>query len=205
MSSLLSEQKTPLVPPTTYIPIWVPVNSPAEKIARAMEELKDVVASIGDCEASKSETSGKDIDSNGKKIDDVVVAAKLAISKPLLDAATGLTPGMKKMKVDNMPSSEEGELPKPRRERKKSKSKSGEIEKVTDGTVPVEKIVAKPEEKSVTANVVDEKTKATKLSAEKNKEDGRKDEVANKPKDASLDSLKDSQEVRIKAYCERRF
>ena len=99
-----------------------------------------------------------------------------------------------------MPSSEdeEGELPKPKRERKKSKSKSGEIEKVTDGTVPVEKIVAKPEERSVTANVVDEKTKATKLSAEKNREDGRKDEVANKPKDASLDSLKTLKKSELK-------
>ena len=56
MSSLLSEQKTPLVPPTTYIPIWVPVNSPAEKIARAKEELNT--------------------DSNVNKIDDVVTAAK---------------------------------------------------------------------------------------------------------------------------------
>ena len=33
---------------------------------------------------------------------------------------------------------------------------------------------------------MDEYTKATKLSAEKNKEDGKKDEVANKPKDASF-------------------
>ena len=198
MSSLLSEQKTPLVPPTTYIPIWVPVNSPAEKIARAKEELKDVGASG---EASQSETSGKDTDSNGKKVDDEITADKLVASKPLLDAASGLTPGMKKMKVDNRPSSEdgEGELPKPKRERKKSKSKSGEIEKVADGTVTVEKIVAKPEEeKSVAAKSVDEKTKATKLSADKNKEDGNKDEVAIKPKDASLDPPKTPKKPEVK-------
>ena len=188
VSSLLSEQKTPLVPPTTYIPIWVPVNSPAEKIARAKEELKDVGAS-GDYEASKSETSGKDTDSNGKTIDDVVIAAKLTASKPILDTATGLTPGMKKMKVDNRPSSEdgEGELPKPKRERKKSKSKSGESEKPTDGTMP-EKNVAKPEEeKSVASKSVDENTKPC---AEKIKDDVKKDEVASKPKDASLDPPK---------------
>ena len=120
VSRLLSEQKTPLVPPTTYIPIWVSMN-PAEKIDKAKEELKDVGASG---EASQSETSGKDTDSNGKTIDDVVIAAKLTASKPLLDTVTGLTPGMKKMKVHNRPSSEDGEreLPKPERERKKSKS-----------------------------------------------------------------------------------
>ena len=59
---LLDEQKKHLEPPSTYIPIWVPVPSPAEKIARAKEEVgmkKD---------ESKSETSGKDTDSNGKKV-----------------------------------------------------------------------------------------------------------------------------------------
>ena len=75
-------------------------------------------------EKTEENNSGKYTDSNGKKIDDVVTAAKLAVSKPLLDTATGLTPGMKKMKVHNRPSSEDGEreLPKPERERKKSKS-----------------------------------------------------------------------------------
>ena len=92
VSRLLSEQKTPLVPPTTYIPIWVSMN-PAEKIDKAKEELKDVGAS-GDCEAYKSKTSGKDTDSNGKKIDDVVTEAKLEASKPLLDTVTGLTPAL---------------------------------------------------------------------------------------------------------------
>ena len=59
---LLDEQKKHLEPPSTYIPIWVPVPSPAEKIARAKEEVgmkKD---------ESKSETSGKDTDSNGMKV-----------------------------------------------------------------------------------------------------------------------------------------
>ena len=35
---LLDEQKKHLEPPSTYIPIWIPVPSPAEKIARAKEE-----------------------------------------------------------------------------------------------------------------------------------------------------------------------
>merc|ERR1712181_185023 len=124
VESLLSEQKTPLVPPSSYIPIWVPVSSPAEKIARAKEQLKE--AGEVDKEVSKSETSGKDTDSNGKRTEEPTPAVK-AVPK-LQESATGLTPAMRKMKVDNRTSSEdgEGEVPKPKRERKKSKAKSGD-------------------------------------------------------------------------------
>jgi len=198
VSSLLSEQKTPLVPPTTYIPIWVPVNSPAEKIARAKEELKDVGAG-GDSEASRSETSGKDTDSNEKRID-VDVSAEPAASKPTPNAGTGLTPGMKKLKVDNRASSEdgEGEAPKPKRERKKSKSKGGEGEKLSVVPVPSGKVVA--EEKAVAAKSVGENIKANEIDAEKN--NVKKDEVA---KDETLSPPKTPKKSDAKAAAKGEF
>merc|ERR1712181_107176 len=104
VESLLTEQKTPLVPPSSYIPIWVPVSSPAEKIARAKEQLKE--SGEVDKEVSKSETSGKDTDSNGKKTEGLTSVVK-AVPK-IQEAATGLTPAMRKMKVDNRASSEDG-------------------------------------------------------------------------------------------------
>merc|ERR1719477_243944 len=59
VENLLKDLKMPLEPPSSYIPIWVPVPSPAEKIARAKEQVENKK------EESKSETSGKDTDSNG--------------------------------------------------------------------------------------------------------------------------------------------
>jgi len=171
VKSLLSDEKTTLVPPSTYIPIWIPVNSAAEKIARAKEQLE--VLGGDDKEASKSETSGKDTDSNGKKIDEATSAAK-PVNKPLPDE-TGLTPAMRKMKVDRT-SSEDGEagevpMPKPKRERKKSKAKSVEGEKAdvniaVDAKVPtkqgdkstVDTIVKAPEAESAPTKT-DDKTK----------------------------------------------
>merc|ERR1712179_413817 len=97
---LLDEQKKHLEPPSTYIPIWVPVPSPAEKIARAKEEVgmkKD---------ESKSETSGKDTYSNGMKILENIketekeVEAQAPKIAELKAGETGLTPTMKKLKVD---------------------------------------------------------------------------------------------------------
>merc|ERR1711875_105189 len=64
VGNLLAEVKKPLEPPASYIPIWVPVPSPAEKIARAKKQVE--IAK----DESKSETSGKDTDSNGKKVED---------------------------------------------------------------------------------------------------------------------------------------
>merc|ERR1719186_1791238 len=132
VKSLLSDEKTTLAPPSTYIPIWISVNSPAEKIARAKEQLEELGGG-DDQEASKSETSGKDTDSNGKKIDEATSATK-PVPKPLPDAGTGWTPAMRKMKVDRTSSEdgEGGEVPKPKRERKKSKPKTVEGEK-SDG------------------------------------------------------------------------
>jgi len=153
VKSLLSEQKTPLVPPSTYIPIWVPVSSPAEKIARAKEQLKDL--GEADKEVSKSETSGKDTDSNGKKTEEPTTAVK-AVPK-LAEAGTGLTPAMRKMKVDSRASSEEGEgeLPKPKRERKKSKAKSGDdAEKNVEAVAVKEKVDLKEGEKTAKNDVV---------------------------------------------------
>merc|ERR1712025_1263306 len=54
VTSLLDEQKKHLEPPSTYIPIWVPVPSPAEKIARAKEQV--VANGEKNKEESKSET-----------------------------------------------------------------------------------------------------------------------------------------------------
>jgi len=153
VKSLLSEQKTPLVPPSSYIPIWVPVSSPAEKIARAKEQLKDL--GEADKEVSKSETSGKDTDSNGKKTEEPTSAVK-AVPK-LQDAGTGLTPAMRKMKVDNRASSEdgEGEVPKPKRERKKSKAKSGDdAEKTVEAVAVKEKTDVKEGEKPTKVDAV---------------------------------------------------
>merc|ERR1719357_2182474 len=137
VSVLLDEQKKHLVPPSTYIPIWVPVPSPAEKIARAKEQVEMKK------DESKSETSGKDTDSNGKKVLEVphVKESEKEAQAPqvaeLKAGETGLTPTMKKLKVDgkhqgeevaeNLPkSTESSEIPKPKRERKKSKSKCGD-------------------------------------------------------------------------------
>merc|ERR1719233_529795 len=137
---LLDEQKKHLVPPSTYIPIWVPVPSAAEKIARAKEQVEVKK------DESKSETSGKDTDSNGKKgleipssvekIEKEVEALAPKIAE-LQVMETGLTPMMKKLDVDGKhrkdevteklsKSSESSDVPKPKRERKKSKSKGGD-------------------------------------------------------------------------------
>merc|ERR1719187_1331138 len=99
LSVLLDEQKKHLVPPSTYIPIWVPVPSPAEKIARAKEQVEMKK------DESKSETSGKDTDSNGKKVLEVPhvkesekkVEAKAPKVAVLKAGETGLTPTMKKV------------------------------------------------------------------------------------------------------------
>jgi len=153
VKSLLSDEKTTLAPPSTYIPIWIPVNSPAEKIARAKEQLEELGGG-DDQEASKSETSGKDTDSNGKKIDEAVSATK-PVPKPLPDAGTGLTPAMRKMKVDRTSSEdgEGGEVPKPKRERKKSKAKSVEEEKPDGNASAVANAPTKQGDKSTVEDV----------------------------------------------------
>jgi len=136
---LLDEQKKHLVPPSTYIPIWVPVPSAAEKIARAKEQV------VIKKDESKSETSGKDTDSNGKKVSEFPSVEDIGkeVETPAPKVAelqaveTGLTPIMKKLAVDGKDQGDEGtekltknsessDVPKPKRERKKSKSKGGD-------------------------------------------------------------------------------
>ena len=91
--------------PRCYIPIWVPVESPSERIQRAKDELVATGITEGIAEVS-NDTSGKDTDSNGKK-------------EP---TSSGLSPTTKTTKS-----------PKPQRERKKSKSKGGEEKSADEG------------------------------------------------------------------------
>ena len=103
MELLKAEAKENLEPPRCYIPIWVPIESPSERIQRAKDELTATATTEGLVEMSNN-TSGKDTD--GKKETD----------------ATGLSPSTKGNKS-----------PKPKRERKKSKSKSGEEKSADEG------------------------------------------------------------------------
>merc|ERR1712112_685627 len=160
VTRLLDEQKKRLEPPSTYIPIWVPVPSPAEKIARA----KDQVVANGEKnkEESKSETSGKDTDTNGKKVDQV---ATLKMNPSQVE--TGLTPVMKKMNLEGNDevvdrsnvkkmSVESNDVPKPKRERKKSKSKCGEEgEEVAKGDFAKGDAIDKVDVKKSAADAVD--------------------------------------------------
>ena len=95
-------------PPANYISVWVPITSPAEKIARAKEQLSS------ECkEASGAETSGKDTDSN-----DVVTESKS--KREELNKETGLTPMMSSLNVG--PGGDKVK-PKQKRVRKMSKGK----------------------------------------------------------------------------------
>jgi len=132
VENLLKEVKKPLEPPASYIPIWVPVPSPAEKIARAKEQVENTK------DESKSETSGKDTDSNGKKDEDEAKkvnanddgkkavegeTAKVDKKGGLLES--GLTPIMKKLNVDDkVKEVEEND--------KSKKVKEGDVSKVDD-------------------------------------------------------------------------
>jgi len=124
-NSLMTEKDLPVVPPSNYIPIWVPVKSPVEKIARAKEQLrlkKLELELLEEDTTSNCETSSKDTDSNG-------MISVVDVNKADLETGSGLNPMMKKLQVDTTGSKSEDEKlnvdhPKPRRERKKSKSKS---------------------------------------------------------------------------------
>merc|ERR1719300_1027907 len=123
--SLMAEKDLPVVPPSNYIPIWVPVKSPVEKITRAKEQLrlKKLELELKEEDiTSNCETSSKDTDSNG------MVQTAVA-NKADFETVSGLTPMMKKLQVDSTGSKSDDEKlkvdhPKPKRERKKSKSKS---------------------------------------------------------------------------------
>jgi len=97
--------------PTCYIPIWVAVDSPSERIQRAKEQF----AGLASTDVIQVEdTSGKDTDSNGKKEVDAGLDAKSPKAS------------------------------KPQRERKKSKSKSGDEKSSDDGEKTEVKIPKTP-------------------------------------------------------------
>merc|ERR1739841_274262 len=90
------------VTPKCYMPIWVPVESPAERISRAKEQF--AAKMIAKAKAQMEvDTSCKDTDSNGKKdeegkIDDLTVN-KLTSMVGHMHLETGLAPSMKKLSV----------------------------------------------------------------------------------------------------------
>merc|ERR1712025_758377 len=167
VTGLLNEQKKPLEPPSTYIPIWVPVPSPAEKIARAKEQV--VANGEKNKEESKSETSGKDTDTNGKKVDQVIPTLKMNSNQ----VETGLTPVMKKMNLEGNDevvdrsnvkklSVETTDVPKPKRKRKKSKSKCGEEgEELAKGDSAKGDAIEKVDVKKSAADAADKIEKAS--------------------------------------------
>jgi len=117
---LQSDQKS-FNPPANYISIWVPITSPAEKIARAKEQL------ISECkEASGAETSGKDTDSNSNDVGNVSKLKREDLVKE-----TGLTPMMSSLNVS--PGADKLK-PKQKRVRKMSKGK-GRGSSSSDGNV----------------------------------------------------------------------
>merc|ERR1719420_1585901 len=150
VENLLKEVKKPLEPPSSYIPIWVPVPSPAEKIARAKEQVESKK------EESKSETSGKDTDSNGKKSEDILkeVNANDTVKKVVEGETikvenkkvgileTGLTPMMKKLNVDE-------KLKEVETNDKSKKVEEGETGKVDEKEVSKDKTLKCEESKAV--------------------------------------------------------
>jgi len=108
---LKTEAARDLQTPTCYMPIWVAVDSPSERIQRAKEQF----ACLASTEVIQVEdTSGKDTDSNGKK------------------------------EVDAGPDAKSPKASKPPRERKKSKSKSGDEKLSDDGEKTEAKIPKTP-------------------------------------------------------------
>ena len=58
VAALEVEKAEPLEPPSEYVAVWVKVGSPAERIARAKEEL--ALSGAGGMEDEEDETSGKE-------------------------------------------------------------------------------------------------------------------------------------------------
>jgi len=122
--------------PRCYMPIWVPVESPEERITRAKEQFAAVMMAKAQVEA---DTSNKDTDSNGKKDDegkiDESLVNKLTSMVGHMHLETGLTPSMKKLSVGAKPEAESNDgSPKPRRERKKSYAEATSPQAPTDTT-----------------------------------------------------------------------
>jgi len=111
-------------PPANYISVWVPITSPAEKIARAKEQLSSKYK-----EASGAETSGKDTDSN-----DVVHESKPKREELVKESV--LTP---LISSSNAGSGGDELKPKQKRVRKKSKGK-GRGSSSSDGNAELKTI-----------------------------------------------------------------
>jgi len=120
VESLKKDSETTFIPPEHYIPIWVPVKSPRERIARAKEEVVQVESVV------MEDISEKDTDSNGRAIEKSADVKGMELS---VDAKAQMKSG------DQSSSS----APKPKREHKKSKStdveKIGEINSLSDGVI----------------------------------------------------------------------
>jgi len=153
LKDLQSDQKS-FNPPANYISIWVPITSPAEKIARAKEQLSS------ECkEASGAETSGKDTDSN-----DVGNVSKLKGEDLVKD--TGLTPMMSRLNVN--PGADKLKL-KQKRVRKMSKGK-GRGSSSSDGNVePASNEIVAEENASTTVDAPYSKDSTVKSGNEESK------------------------------------
>jgi len=120
VESLKKDSETTFIPPQHYIPIWVPVKSPRERIARAKEEVTQVESVV------MEETSEKDTDSNGRANEKSTDVKGMELS---VDSKAQMK------SVDQSSSS----APKSKREHKKSKStdveKTVETNSVGDGVL----------------------------------------------------------------------
>ena len=147
MELLKADAAKDLETPRCYIPIWVPVESPSERIQRAKDELAATGITENAVEVS-NDTSGKDTDSNGKKE----------------SIKSGLSATTKTSKS-----------PKPQRERKKSKSKSGE-EKSADEGEKIEKAedMAPPKNLTKVDSTTGDSKSPTKKSPEKSSKSPKK-------------------------------
>jgi len=88
---LVSEASAPLNAPSCYVPVWVKVDSPEERIARAKEAAQNLKL-----ECPEQETSGKETE------EDLGVAGSKdvkEVGKIVMDIESGLTPLMKNVKI----------------------------------------------------------------------------------------------------------
>ena len=149
LTELESEAKKEVtdVTPRCYMPIYIPVESPAERITKAKAKLEYNAAMLAKARRDVV-PSDKDTDSNGKKDEESDPVNNLTTMVGHMVLESGLTPSMMKLSVGAKSNDVESGLtpfmmklsvgaksndvdidgsPKPRRERKKSKSKaSGE-------------------------------------------------------------------------------
>ena len=129
LTELESEAKKEVaaVTPRCYMPIYIPVESPAERITKAKAKLEYNAAMLAKARRDVV-PSDKDTDPNGKKDEDSDPVNNLTTMVGHMVLESGLTPSMRKLSVGAKSNDVDTDgSPKPRRERKKSKSKaSGE-------------------------------------------------------------------------------